>query len=200
VRRGRTFGPELPPSGLVPPLPFLPAATVCSTWHFSGFLHPETDPGVRQVAGLRSLPARPGAMVANRSCRPSAPRCRRPRKDSDSDVAGPVGAGPSEDEQGPSIPARRAGVFLQPFPLALHPSKLSPRVQQVCVNRLPCPRASRPAHSRNSSEPAVWHVGRPRGAGHHRTCLPVVGPGQRGRRAPQAKRRCAGSDSPTSRP
>jgi len=52
VRRGATFGPELPHSGLVPPLPFLPAATVCSTKHFSGLLHPETDHGVRQVAGL----------------------------------------------------------------------------------------------------------------------------------------------------
>jgi hypothetical protein len=56
VRRGAAFGPELPRSGLVPPLPFLPASAACSTWHFSGLLHPETDPGVRHVSG-RGRPA-----------------------------------------------------------------------------------------------------------------------------------------------
>ena len=44
------FGPDLPRSGLVPPLPFLPASAVCSAGHLSGLLHPETDHGVRQVS------------------------------------------------------------------------------------------------------------------------------------------------------
>jgi hypothetical protein len=59
VRHGAAFGPELPPSGRVPPLPFLPASTVCSSRHFSGLLHPETDHGVRHVSGpgLRLSPA-----------------------------------------------------------------------------------------------------------------------------------------------
>jgi hypothetical protein len=81
VRRGATFGPELPPSELVPPLPFLPAATVCSTWHFSGLLHPETDHGVRQVAGRRGLPGLPSASVPRQAAvrphtGPSTPRGR----------------------------------------------------------------------------------------------------------------------------
>jgi len=52
-QRGRAFGPEMPHSGLVPSLPFLPAPTAFSTWHFSGLLHPETDHGVRQVSGVQ---------------------------------------------------------------------------------------------------------------------------------------------------
>jgi len=74
VWRVVTFGPELPPSGLVPSLPFLPASTVYSTLHFPGLLHPGADRGVRQVsasasffralsrgrpARMRSLPAWP---------------------------------------------------------------------------------------------------------------------------------------------
>lgn len=43
--------------GLVPPLPFLPAPAACSTWHCSGLLHPETDPGVRHVSGRGQCPA-----------------------------------------------------------------------------------------------------------------------------------------------
>jgi hypothetical protein len=64
-QRGVAFGPELPHSGLVPPLSFLPTAAVCSTWHFSGLLHPETDHGVRQVSGIQvrcgQLPCSSGA-------------------------------------------------------------------------------------------------------------------------------------------
>ena len=44
------FGPDLPRSGLVPPLPFLPASAACSAGHLSGLLHPETDHGVHQVS------------------------------------------------------------------------------------------------------------------------------------------------------
>jgi hypothetical protein len=53
-----TFGPGLPRPGLVPPLPFFPTSTVCSTWHFAGLLRPAADPGVRHVSGLRSRCAR----------------------------------------------------------------------------------------------------------------------------------------------
>jgi hypothetical protein len=66
LQRGATFGPELPNSGLVPPLPFLPAATVCSTWHLSGLLHPETDPGVRHVSG-RAQCASPACLPRDES-------------------------------------------------------------------------------------------------------------------------------------
>jgi hypothetical protein len=45
------FGLKLPHSKLVPPVSFLPTSAVCSTLHFSGLLHPETDHGVRHVAG-----------------------------------------------------------------------------------------------------------------------------------------------------
>jgi hypothetical protein len=47
------FGPELPASGLVPPLPFLPASTVCSARYLAGLLHPAADHGVRPVSGER---------------------------------------------------------------------------------------------------------------------------------------------------
>jgi hypothetical protein len=57
VQRVSAFGPEMPHSGLVPPLPFLPTSAACSTWHFSGLLHPETDHGVRHVSGSRVLVA-----------------------------------------------------------------------------------------------------------------------------------------------
>jgi hypothetical protein len=95
--RGATFGPELPPSGLVPPLPFLPAATVFSTWHFSGLLHPETDHGVHQVSGFRhpfarpdpssvqpkSLAARVSSPALTRGPTPTVPRRLPPRSSED---------------------------------------------------------------------------------------------------------------------
>jgi hypothetical protein len=64
-QRGVAFGPELPPSGLVPPLPFLPTSAACSTWHVSGLLRPETDHGVRQVSGFWARRVlRPGPLAA----------------------------------------------------------------------------------------------------------------------------------------
>lgn len=69
-RRGVTFDPDLPSSGFVPSLSFLPTSTACSTWYFSGLLHPETDLGVRQVSGssglVRSSTGRPRALAFGR--------------------------------------------------------------------------------------------------------------------------------------
>jgi hypothetical protein len=48
-----TFGPELPPSGLVPPLSFLPTSTVFSAGYVAGLLQPAADHGVRHVSGPR---------------------------------------------------------------------------------------------------------------------------------------------------
>lgn len=60
-----TFGPELPGSGHVPSLSFLPTSTACSAaddhplagknhpFHVAGLLHPAADLGVRHVSGLR---------------------------------------------------------------------------------------------------------------------------------------------------
>jgi hypothetical protein len=62
-RRGATFDPVLPIPGFVPPLPFLPTSTVCSTWHFAGLLHPAADPGVRHVSGLSSRSVSPDLPV-----------------------------------------------------------------------------------------------------------------------------------------
>jgi hypothetical protein len=50
--RAVAFGPELPASGLVPPLPFFPASTVCSARYLAGLLHPAADHGVRPVSGM----------------------------------------------------------------------------------------------------------------------------------------------------
>jgi len=67
----------MPLSGRVPPLPFLPASTACSAWHFSGLLHPDTDHGVRHVAGSGSVSrfARP---LAAEACRWSCPATASP--------------------------------------------------------------------------------------------------------------------------
>jgi hypothetical protein len=51
VGRGPPFGPELPRSGRVPPLPFFPTSAVCSTRHPAGLLHPASGHGVRHVSG-----------------------------------------------------------------------------------------------------------------------------------------------------
>jgi hypothetical protein len=50
VRRVAAFGPEMPLSGLVPPLPLLSAATAYSTSCLPGLLRPGADHGVRQVS------------------------------------------------------------------------------------------------------------------------------------------------------
>jgi len=54
-RESSTFGPGLPFPGLVPPLPFLPASTVCSAQRFAGLLHPAADHGVRHVSGCSTV-------------------------------------------------------------------------------------------------------------------------------------------------
>jgi hypothetical protein len=68
------FGPELPSSGLVPPLPFFPASTVFSAWYLAGLLRPAADHGVRHVSG-RSPCVSSGSL---RSLRPPG-RLRFPR-------------------------------------------------------------------------------------------------------------------------
>lgn len=142
VRRGATFGPELPPSGLVPPLPFLPAATVCSTKHFSGLLHPETDHGVRQVAGRRGLawPTVRSRSVASHvpsACRSIVPEGNPARRRR-------CGRRARFQRGARWFPWRRGwvGGVLQPFPLALHPSKLFPRSQLHRVIRFTLPHSS----------------------------------------------------------
>jgi hypothetical protein len=76
--RAVAFGPELPDSGLVPPLPFLPASTVCSARTLAGLLHPAADHGVHHVSGARDfLPA-----VHRRMDAPEGgPRCEEPTGD-----------------------------------------------------------------------------------------------------------------------
>jgi hypothetical protein len=44
------FGSDLPGSELVPPLPFLPAPTVCSARRPAGLLHPAAGHGVRHIS------------------------------------------------------------------------------------------------------------------------------------------------------
>jgi hypothetical protein len=54
--RGPPFGPKLPNSGRVPPLPFFPTTAAYSARHPAGLLHPASGHGVRHVSG--SLRAR----------------------------------------------------------------------------------------------------------------------------------------------
>jgi hypothetical protein len=49
--RGPSFGPELPRSEHVPPLPFFPTTAVYSARHPAGLLHPASGHGVRHVSG-----------------------------------------------------------------------------------------------------------------------------------------------------
>jgi hypothetical protein len=60
----RAFGPRLPASSPVPPLPFLTTSAACSALALAGLLHPAADHGVRLVAGLRPGSSRD----ASRSC------------------------------------------------------------------------------------------------------------------------------------
>jgi len=90
--RGPPFGPKLPRSERLPPLPFFPTPAVCSAQHPAGLLHPASGHGVRHVSDspvalcarrhsrflarlsrwrhtLRSFPprSRPGRVTASRS-------------------------------------------------------------------------------------------------------------------------------------
>ena len=56
--RGPPFGPELPNSGRVPPLPFFPTSAAYSTRHPAGLLLPASGHGVRHVSSLPLLVAR----------------------------------------------------------------------------------------------------------------------------------------------
>jgi len=78
-----------------------------------------------------------------------------------------------------SVATRRAGGVLQPFPLALHPSKLSPRIQQIRVSRSLRPRTIPPCGLGNRVHVDVQCVDRPRGAGHREPCPHAVGCGRR---------------------
>jgi hypothetical protein len=61
---------SLPSAVLVPPLPFLPASTVCSTNRFAGLLRPASDPEVHRVAAPRGrMPATASALSLR--CLPS---------------------------------------------------------------------------------------------------------------------------------
>jgi hypothetical protein len=83
--RAATFGPELPRSGLVPPLPFLPAPTVFSARYLAGLLHPAADRGVRLVSFEEpDLPDHPPPPKRRTGDRPAwlsiSPRRSRPSK------------------------------------------------------------------------------------------------------------------------
>jgi hypothetical protein len=61
---------SLPSAVHVPPLPFLPASTVCSTNRFAGLLRPASDPEVHRVAAPRGrMPATASALSLR--CLPS---------------------------------------------------------------------------------------------------------------------------------
>jgi len=70
--RVAAFGPEMPLSELVPPLPLLSAATVYSTSCLPGLLRPGADHGVRQVSAsaASSVPFPAGLL---RGCAVSPP-------------------------------------------------------------------------------------------------------------------------------
>jgi hypothetical protein len=159
-------------------LPFFPASTVCSTWHFAGLLHPAADPGVRHVSGRSSRLASPDPSTRQGGGVPRFPVTFRLH---------PEGASfqiPSADHVAGfarprrallTLTTRLALVSLGPFPMALHPSELFPRQQLFRVNR------AFQSHSRPSAVPGrtrfwclVWSVDRPYGSGHRSRCLLAV--------------------------
>jgi hypothetical protein len=135
VRHGAAIGPELPRSGRVPSLPFLPASTVCSSRHFSGLLHPETDPGVRHVSGpgLRPIPAcvplPPWSGVGSRGRFGLPARGRRRRPAASLLCAWLLPKKPAWRGSATSGSSDGPG----PSPVALHPSECSPRPQHSRV-------------------------------------------------------------------
>jgi len=179
-QHGATFGPELPHSGLVPPLPFLPATTVCSTWHVSGLLHPETDHGVRQVAGRWRPLAPPGADRPQPKLRVAFTSSPVPRGESGSDDAEVPACALPKTSRGHS--PRRGGPeassnhshwrsTLRSFPLAF--SSLSSTAVRVRTPFTP----SELGNPSPSLVRVVW-LGH-ESAGHRETCLLAVGPERR---------------------
>jgi hypothetical protein len=66
-RRDRpAFGSELPPSEHVPPLPFLPASTVCAASASCGFVAPRSRPWGSPRFGLRTSDSREREYVSRR--------------------------------------------------------------------------------------------------------------------------------------
>jgi hypothetical protein len=94
-RVASSFGPGLPPPGLVPPLPFLPAPTVYSAPCLAGLLHPAADHGVRHVSGSNvvTLPRATGALPTG---------CRHPA------LARPAATPAVQDESWSARAARRS--------------------------------------------------------------------------------------------
>jgi hypothetical protein len=109
VNRGSPFGPELPPSGLVPPLSFHPTPTVYSAQRPAGLLHPATGQGFAMFPAGLSLPPERG--------RPSLPP-RRGRRGLPSSMALTL--------RSFSLPDSRRRVTALPFPLAVGPGFRSP--------------------------------------------------------------------------
>jgi hypothetical protein len=140
-QRGVAFGPELPRSGLVPPLSFLPTAAACSTWHFSGLLRPETDHGVRHVSGVQ---VRCGQHL--RSSGACAPLGLGPagafRRSPGGRAALAAASRAPESRCGSAAAPVAALGFPWPFPVASHPSELSPPQQLYRVNRAFRPRSA----------------------------------------------------------
>jgi hypothetical protein len=168
VRRVVTFGPEMPPSGLVPPLSFFPTATVCSTSCLPGLLRPGADHGVRQVAAFATTSG-PFPAVPLCDCTGFPPG---PRRVPEGIRSGLHRSGLfASSEEGTFTPSRRPALPLAAwaFPLALHPSKLFPCRQPV--PRQPC-RASA-----SRSVPVV--PGEP-GSSFPCVTLQSSGPGHRG--------------------
>jgi hypothetical protein len=137
VRRDVTIGLELPPSRLVPPLPFCPAATVYSTSCLPGLLRPGADHGVRQVsASASSSVPFPAGLLRVGAVSPPGP-FPTPR--------GLVWTSPRwsgvSSEEATAIPFRRPArpMVAWASPLALHPSKLFP-----CRQLVPRQPSSRP--------------------------------------------------------
>jgi hypothetical protein len=50
VRASQTSATRMPPSSLLPPLPFLPTSAVCSAQNLAGLLHPAANHGVHPVS------------------------------------------------------------------------------------------------------------------------------------------------------
>jgi hypothetical protein len=181
VRRVVAFGPEMPPSGLVPSLPFLPAATVCSTSYLPGLLRPGADHGVRQVSAsaTTSVPF-PAGLLRGCAGSPLGP-FPTPR--------GLVWTSPSLSARllrgGDGSRLRRPALLMVAwaFPLAPHPSKLFPCRQ--LVPRQPCLASASRSVQERPGEPGFslsCETLQPSGPGHrgpfplavvHDSCVPA---------------------------
>jgi hypothetical protein len=143
------FGSDLPGSELVPPLPFLPASTVCSARRPAGLLHPASGHGVRHISRSKRNSSS-GWHRLELGGVTTAPPC------ADRDPEGP------RDSSGLASPCHLAA-----WPEASGEARVNPLSQPTSSTRARDGVADVAVdHSRRGVSTSIWRPGRQRGREH----------------------------------